>query len=88
MRIELLRSAGCPNAARVRAMVDSCLAELGIVAPVNERVGAYASPSVLVDGVDVVARPPGGHERPCCRLDLPDRDQLRTALRRAAPEDS
>lgn len=88
MLIELLRAPDCPNATPVRAVLDECLAELGIVAPVNERVGAYASPSVLVDGVDVVARPPGGHERPCCRLDLPDRDQLRTALRRAGPADS
>lgn len=78
-RIELLHVTGCPLVDQVRASIDGCLRDAGITAEVEEREGAFASPTLLVDGVDVVT---GGsaRTRACCRLDLPTRAQILTAL--------
>ncbi|WP_199178165.1 organomercurial lyase MerB [Mycobacterium hubeiense] len=81
MRIELLASPGCPHAAAAKEIVADCLATLGIDEPIVERVGRYPSPTVLVDGVDVMrlgrATPTGD----ACRLDLPTRERVLNALR-------
>jgi len=79
-RIELRWVPDCPNVDRVRQGLYDALAELGIEVDVEERVGDYASPTVVVDGLDVVTRmrPPSG---PACRLDLPTHAQLIDALR-------
>lgn len=83
MRVEHLSSPGCPNAAASRALLVKCLADLGLSAPVVERIGAFPSPSVLVDGVDVMRpdQPPLGE---CCRLDVPTRAAIVAALHHAA----
>jgi hypothetical protein len=80
MRIELLTSPGCPNAAAARKVIVECLADLGIEVPILERIGPYPSPTVLVDGLDVMraARAPIGQ---ACRLDLPTPKHVRDALR-------
>jgi hypothetical protein len=87
MRIEILSSPGCPNAATAHEMLVDCLAALGIDTAIVERVGPFPSPSILIDGTDVMRpdRPPTGD---FCRLDLPTRDVILTALRRAIPAES
>lgn len=85
LRIELLTSPGCPNADTARALINDCLAALGIHASVVDRVGRYPSPTVLIDGVDVM-RPEGGAPiGDACRLDLPTRQRVLDALRAKAP---
>jgi hypothetical protein len=80
MRIEFLTSPGCPNATAARNTITECLTELGIDVPVVERVGRYPSPTVLVDGIDVMrpddAAPPGD----VCRLDLPTPQRILDAI--------
>jgi hypothetical protein len=80
MRVELLIHPGCRSGATVHHLVQDCLAVLSIETPVHVQIGAYASPTVLVDGADVmdpVRGMPSGH---MCRLDLPTRERLLTAL--------
>ena len=80
--IELLTSPNCPNAAAAKATLEDCLAALGIDVPILERVGRYPSPTVLVDGVDVMR--PGDKTMPgdMCRLDLPTPQRILAALRK------
>lgn len=81
MRIELLSSPGCPNVEITRRMLTDCLASLGIDVPIIDRVGRYPSPTVLIDGVDVMcpaAKAPTGD---ACRLDLPTPQHILDALR-------
>lgn len=81
MRVELLSAPGCRNVAAARAMVADCLTALGIDMPIIERVGSYPSPTVLIDGVDVM-RPDGPTpEADACRLDLPTAQRILEYLR-------
>jgi hypothetical protein len=80
VRIELLSSPGCPHAAAAKQTVTDCLATLGIDAPIIERVGRYASPTVLVDGVDVMRPDDGLLSGDACRLDLPTPQRILDAL--------
>lgn len=81
LRIQILQIPGCPNAARARETVTRALMEGGIEAVLEEVVGEYPSPTVLVGGRDVT----GQSTRPgnVCRLDLPTEEQVLAALRRA-----
>jgi hypothetical protein len=82
MRIEILRSPGCPNAAAATSIVADCLAAAGMNVPIIERVGRYPSPTVLIDGVDVM-RPDGPTpDVDVCRLDLPTAQRILDYLRR------
>jgi hypothetical protein len=81
MRIELLTSPGCPNAATAKAVITECLTALGIDVPIIERVGRFPSPTVLVDGVDVMRPEAGVPMGDACRLDLPTRQRVLDALR-------
>jgi hypothetical protein len=74
MRVQLVYFAGCPHVDAVRAV----LARLGVAA--EEIVADYPSPTVLVDGVDVMGDPPG--RVAACRLDVPTEARLREALGR------
>lgn len=80
MRVELLLAPGCPHADAARPVVTDCLAQLGVTAPVVETVGRYPSPTVLVDGEDVMGRP-AESQMDACRLDLPTSDRVAAALR-------
>ncbi|HET6732179.1 alkylmercury lyase [Mycobacterium sp.] len=82
MRIELLTSHGCPNAAGAKAAVTECLTALGIDVPIIERVGRYPSPTVLVDGIDVMRHDGETPEGDTCRLDLPTAQRIMDALRK------
>ena len=78
MIIELLQVPGCPNAETARRTLNECLDELGLGVPVLERVGDYPSPSVLVNGLDVMGRQELSGA--ACRLDTPSRDRILAAL--------
>jgi hypothetical protein len=86
VRVELLTSPACPNAGGARALVDACLARLGLDVAVVERVGDYPSPTVLVNGVDVMT--PGREVPPvrACRLDLPTAPRILRALQLPRPD--
>ena len=86
MRIELLTSPGCPNAAAAKATITECLTSLGIDVPIIDRVGSYPSPTVLVDGVDVMCPEAGAPIGDACRLDLPTQQRVLDALRAHAPK--
>lgn len=80
MRIELLTAPGCPNADAARKVISDCLADLSVDAPIQDRIGPYPSPTVLIDGIDVMrgATTPVGQ---ACRLDLPTPQRVLDALR-------
>jgi hypothetical protein len=82
MRVELLTSRGCPNAAAAMTAVAECLTALGIDVPIIERVGRYPSPTVLIDGVDVMRPDAGAPLGDACRLDLPTAQRILGALRK------
>ncbi|MFY9916219.1 MAG: hypothetical protein WAK18_16225 [Nocardioidaceae bacterium] len=77
--VELLSVSDCPNVDAVRRDVRRAMTSLGLDPQWKERVGAFPSPTVLVDGHDVVThRPPSSGST--CRLDLPGFEQLVEAL--------
>lgn len=81
VRVELLSAPGCPNVAATRQMLVDCLAELALNTRLIECVGRYRSPTVLVEGVDVMS--PATSDRvdgDACRLDLPSRDRVLAAI--------
>jgi hypothetical protein len=80
-RIELLTSPGCPHAAAARETITDCLTTLGIDVPIIDRVGRYPSPTVLVDGVDVMRPEAGAPIGDACRLDLPTPQRVLDVLR-------
>jgi hypothetical protein len=84
--VELRSVPDCPNLAPVRQALFEALATLGLPAHVEEVVGDYPSPSVLVNGVDVIGGT--GHGPAACRLDLPTIEQLHAALQQAAAAES
>lgn len=86
MRVEILSSPGCPNAAVAREMLIGCFSVLGVDEAIVERVGPFPSPSVLIDGTDVMC--PDQPTGDCCRLDLPTRELILAALRRAIAAES
>jgi hypothetical protein len=86
MNVELWLAPDCPHAATARSVLDGCLDRLGLTVAVVERVGDYPSPTVLVDGVDVMTDAPGLPRMQACRLDVPTPARVLAALRdRPAP---
>jgi hypothetical protein len=81
LRIELLYVRGCPHVDHARQMLRECLDELGLDVAVQEREGDFPSPTITVNGADVMGKlgPAGA----MCRLDLPVRGRVLTALRGA-----
>jgi hypothetical protein len=79
IRIELLHVAGCPHVDRVRQALRSSLAQENIHAAVEERQGDYPSPTLLIDGVDVMG--PSAAIGGACRLDVPTSQRILAALR-------
>jgi hypothetical protein len=80
--VELRSVPDCPNLAPVRSVLYASLADLGLPPEVAEVVGDYPSPSVLVNGVDVMGGGTGDGSA-ACRLDLPTAEHIRAALQRA-----
>ena len=84
VRVELLSHEGCPLADDTRRLLRECLDEAGLSAPVIETVGAYPSPTVLVEGHDVMGDPGVAPDTTACRVHPPTRDRLLSALLTAA----
>lgn len=84
MRVELHYHRGCPNAPTTRELLQRCLARLHLNVPVLELEGDHPSPSILVDGLDVMGQPTSPGQG--CRLDLPTESVLLEALSAAARE--
>lgn len=84
IKVQLLSVPDCPLLARVRSALENCLAQTHMDIVVEELVGDYGSPTLLVNGVDVTGHPraPEGHMS--CRLDLPSEEQIFSALRGSA----
>jgi hypothetical protein len=80
MNVELLLAPDCPNAAAARAVMTACLDRLGLDLRVRERVGQFASPTVLVDGLDVMTGAHGAPPVRACRLDVPAEARVLAAL--------
>jgi hypothetical protein len=77
-KIEILQVPGCPMVDRVRETVRRALDRYRVQAEIEERVGDYASPTLLINGQDVTGRQSG--DCSACRLDLPTEDQVVAAL--------
>jgi hypothetical protein len=81
-RIEILHVAECPLLDGVREIARRGLARVSCSARIEEIEGNYPSPTLLVNGIDVVSgRPVSSHA--ACRLDVPTEDQVVAALRAA-----
>ncbi|MBW0107684.1 alkylmercury lyase [Pseudonocardia sp. KRD-182] len=87
MRVEVVRHEGCPLAAAALDLVRECVHELGIDGVVMELVARYPSPTVLVDGRDVMGVPGDDTPIEACRLDVPTRERVTDALRSASLQD-
>jgi hypothetical protein len=81
MRVELLHHAGCRWAPAARQLVQECLIALGLPDRVLVRVGDYPSPTVLVNGSDVMRPAAKLAEARACRIDVPTRERVLTVLR-------
>jgi hypothetical protein len=77
-RIKILHVPGCPNLDRVREAVRRVVARVQVNAIVEELVGEYPSPTLLIDGRDVTGHPLGTSVS--CRLDLPTEQQVLATL--------
>lgn len=82
LRIELQYVVGCPHADAARTLLRECLTELQLDTPIEEKEGDYPSPTILVNGDDVMGWP--ASRAPACRLDIPTRPRLLAALRPTA----
>ncbi len=80
VNIQILHVPGCPLVDPVRETVHRVLAKLKIQAEVEELVGEYPSPTLLIDGRDITGRTHKDYS--ACRLDLPTEEQVLVALRR------
>jgi len=86
MRIELLTAPHCPHAAPARQVIADCLSTLGLLdVPIIDRVGRYPSPTVLVNGVDVMRPEATAPVGDACRLDLPTARRILDVLRADTP---
>jgi hypothetical protein len=77
-KIEILHTPDCPHLDQARALVRSCLAELRLDMPIGDSEGDFPSPTILVNGVDVMGRTE--IHGAMCRLDLPTRERVLAAL--------
>lgn len=82
--VQIRRVPDCPNAEQAHELVHRAADAAGARVELEELVGEYPSPTVLVDGLDVTGAALG--EGALCRLDLPTEGQIEAALRRGAPD--
>ena len=96
MKIELVYFEGCPNAAAARENLRKACVELGLKAEWREwdqndstapaHIKSFGSPSILVDGRDVMGNSGNAHAEQSCRLyeggqNAPAVETIKTALR-------
>lgn len=81
-RMQILHVADCPLVDGLREIARRGLASVECGARIEEMEGDYPSPTLLIDGIDVVTgRPVARHA--ACRLDVPTEEQVVAALRAA-----
>jgi hypothetical protein len=80
MRVELFQFEGCPLAPAAYRLVRQCLITLAIPDPVLVRLGDWASPTLLVNGIDVMRPAAELSKASVCRLDVPTRERVLAAL--------
>ncbi|ORV06434.1 hypothetical protein [Mycobacterium celatum] len=83
IRVQILHVPDCPLTGQLRDTLEDCLEHVGFAVRVEELEGAYPSPTLVIDGIDVATGAPPSREI-CCRLDLPTCAQIARALNRAA----
>ena len=81
VKVELQHVPACPHADAARALLRECLAELELDVAFDDNEGEYPSPTILVNGEDVMGAP--ASQAAACRLDVPTRDRWLAGLRRA-----
>ncbi|KAH0538928.1 hypothetical protein FGG08_004519 [Glutinoglossum americanum] len=81
IKVQLLFVPDCPLAKKVRSTLNDCLGKTDIRVIVEELVGDYNSPTLLVNGFDVTGQPPATEGQTSCRLDLPNEEQVLAAIR-------
>lgn len=79
IQIELLHVAGCPNVDAARELLRACLAELDLAVNVIAVEGNFPSPTIRVNGRDIMGAAPD-YTHAFCRLDVPTRERLVAAL--------
>ncbi len=62
-------------------MAENCLVQVHLNVAIEEIIGNYNSPTLLVDGFDVTGCPTAPEGQMSCRLDLPNEEQILAALR-------
>lgn len=77
--IQLLHVPDCPLLDQVRDTLRDCLARTSIAVEVTELEGSYPSPTLVINGVDVMTGAPP-QDQVSCRFDLPSRTQILQAL--------
>src|SRR5215213_7869468 len=88
MRVELLHFEGCPLAPAAYRLVRQCLTALRIPDPLLVRVGDWPSPTVLVNGTDVMRPAAELSTASMCRIDVPTRERVLAALEAARATES
>jgi hypothetical protein len=81
MQVELFHHSGCRSAQASYHLVRECMTALGIDEPVLVRVGLYPSPTMLVNGIDVMRPTAALSKSDACRIDVPTRGRVMAALR-------
>lgn len=82
VRAQLLHVPDCPLVSQVRETLADCLRNVWFPVRVEDLEGAYPSPTLLIDGIDVATGAPLRNEV-SCRFDLPTCAQIISALNRA-----
>src|SRR5204862_5636281 len=80
-KVQLLSVPDCPLVKKVRSMLENCLVQTQMNVVVDEVIGDYNSPTLLVDGFDVTGRPAALEGQTSCRLDLLNEEQILAAVR-------
>lgn len=81
VRVQLLSVPDCPLVESVRSVLENSLAQTHVDVVVEELVGDYSSPTLLVNGFDVTGHPRAPEGQISCRLVLPTEEQILAALR-------
>jgi hypothetical protein len=78
LKLQFLSFEGCPDAEAVRANLGAALQRLGMTGPIhsvdlrtlppNDPRLCWGSPTILVDGVDLMGEPPPLQCNLCCRI--------------------
>ena len=82
--IQIAHVPDCPLVDKLLWLVEECLAEWGARWPIELIVTECASPTLLIDGVDGITGRPVELGTPSCRVVLPLRAQILSALQSAS----